>query len=264
VKYVGKRLLRPVIDRYLIPRYNAAIFSRPERVVVHSGFHADLVRRFAPGAHVTVSPLPVPDMTRIEGPANAEPIHPFAEGDRVMTILGFVESRKDYIGVLRALTLLPARFKLLVAGGCPFAREAESPASTYGKMMRFAKENGLRDRVHVTGFFPDSALPRIVAATNVFLVPFLVNHCSASITTGAASSLPVIAYRTMLTGEMNRNGAGIIEVSGWEEIPGIVLAAEKDPSVYGESVGMGERYREKHSYHATAVRFVELYRELLA
>jgi len=263
VKYAGKRMLRPVIDRYLIPQYNAEIFSLPERVVVHAGFHAELVRRFAPGANVTVSPLPVPDLAGPDGSAGGEPFLPFGEGDRVMTVLGFIESRKDYIGLLRALARLPERYKLLVAGGCQFAREAESPASTYGKMMRFMEENGLRGRVHVTGFFPGSAFPRIVAATNVFLVPFLIDHCSASITTGAASSLPVIAYRTLLTEEMNRNGAGLIEVSGWEEIPGVVLASEKDPSIYGESVRMGGRYKERCSYPATAARFGELYRELL-
>ncbi len=261
--YMARWSARPVADAWIIPRYNREIFSLPERVVVHTRFHADLVRRFAPGARITVRPHPVyVPMIRSASMAPALPL-PFAPPDVVLTIFGFIERRKDYLGMLEALTRLPPEYKLLIAGGCHDDRERTSPDSVYGEIVRYAERNGLAGRVHVTGFFPDAAVPDIVGITTAVVAPFRGDHSSGSINLGLAYSRPVIAYRTRLTEEMNRNGAGILEMEGGEELAQLMRAHVKDPGYFESAVEAGSEYRSRYGFPAVAAQFVRWYEEML-
>ena len=261
--YAARWLSRPFADAWMIPRYNREIFSLPERVVVHTRFHADLVRRFAPGAKITVRPLPVSvPLDRSLSPVPLISL-PFSSRDIVLTIFGFIERRKDYLGVLEALTRLPREYKLLIAGGCHDERERDSPESLYGKIMNFVQRNGMSDRLHVTGFFPEGAMPEIIDATTAVVAPFLESHSSASINVGIAYSRPVIAYRTRLTEEMNRNGAGILEIEGGEELAQLMLTRANAPDIFEEAVSAGSEYRSRYGFPAVAAQFVRWYEEML-
>ncbi len=252
---------RPFADAFWLPRYNREIFSVPERVVVHTEYRAAMVRRFAPGARISVIPLPVYG-ARERGP-DALPL-PFGEDDVVLTIFGFIDLRKDYIGVLQALLELPPRFKLLVAGGCFNENECTAPGSPYRRMTDFIRGHGLGDRVHVTGFCPDSAIPDIMRATDIVIAPFKEHHSSGSINMAIAYSRPIVAYRTLLTEEMNRNGAGLVIVDGKGGLPRAVSAVETDPGTFAEAVRQEADYRSRFGFAAQAERFVQWYAELLA
>jgi glycosyltransferase involved in cell wall biosynthesis len=247
----------------MIPRYNREIFSLPERVVVHTRFHADLVRRFAPGARITVRPLPV-SVPLDRSLSKKSPISlPFSSRDIVLTIFGFMERRKDYLGVLEALTRLPPEYKLLIAGGCHDERERESPESVFGKIMGFVERNNLAGRVHVTGFFPDGAMSDLIEATTVVVAPFRESHSSASINIGIAYSRPVLAYRTRLTEEMNRNGAGILEVDGGDDLAQLMRTYTNAPGFFQGAVKAGSEYRSRYGFPVVAAQFFRWYEELL-
>jgi hypothetical protein len=261
--YAGRWLSRPVADAWMIPSYNREIFSLPECLVVHTRFHADLVRRFAPGARITVRPLPVSvPLDRSLSPIPPISI-PFSSRDIVLTIFGFMERRKDYLGVLEALMRLPPEYKLLIAGGCHDERERDSPESLCGKIMNFVQRNGMTDRVHVTGFFPEGAMPDLIEATTAVVAPFRESHSSASINIGIAYSRPVFAYRTRLTEEMNRNGAGILEVEGAEELVRFMRTHANVPGYFEGAVEAGSVYRSRYGFPAVAAQFVRWYEEML-
>lgn len=261
--YAARAAARPFADAWLIPRYNREIFSLPERVVVHTQFHAGLVKRFAPDARVMVSPHPV--YVPRENPKAAVPDLriPFGNEDVVLTVFGFIERRKDYLGILKAMRRLPARYKLLIAGGCHDEREMGSPVSVYGEMTAFARKNGLLNRMHVTGFFPDGAIPDIIAATDAVVAPFTMDHSSGSINIGIAYSKPVIAYRTLLTGEMNSNGAGILEIGGPEELVSLLLEEDGKPERFRGAVNRGSEYRARYGFPATAEKYLRWYEDLI-
>ncbi len=261
--YAARVLSRPVADALVISRYNREIFSIPERVIVHTEFHADLVRRFSPRARVTVRPHPVyvpRDRSASRMPAIALP---FGPGDVVLTVFGFIERRKDYLGVLEALTRLPQEYKLLIAGGCHEESERTSPESVYGMIMGYVERRNLAGRVHVTGFFPDAAVPDIIEATTAVVAPFRGDHSSGSINLGLAYSRPVVAYRTRLTEEMNRNGAGLLEVEGGEDLASVMLRHAEDPGPFRNAVETGSGYRSRYGFPAVAERFTEWYKEML-
>jgi glycosyltransferase involved in cell wall biosynthesis len=174
-----------------------------------------------------------------------------------------MERRKDYLGVLEALTRLPPEYKLLIAGGCHDERERDSPESLYGKVMNFVQKNGMTGRVHVTGFFPEGAMPDLIEATTAVVAPFLESHSSASINIGIAYSRPVLAYRTRLTEEMNRNGAGILEIERGEELAQLMRTHTHAPDFFEGAVKAGSEYRSRYGFPAVAAQFVRWYKEML-
>ncbi|GAB4369834.1 MAG: hypothetical protein Kow00128_16340 [Deltaproteobacteria bacterium] len=249
----------PVAERVWLPAYNREILSLPERVVVHTAYREKMLRRFAPEARIRVLPHPVYDPHPV--PAGGIDL-PFDRESILLTLFGFIDRRKDYPGVLEALCRLPPRYKLLVAGGPQDDSDRFRDGSPYARMMEAARELGVSGRLHVTGFCPEDQIPAIMDASQAVLAPFLGDHSSGSIQMGIAYGRPVLAYRTALTEEMNRNGAGLILVDGREDLAAAVVRTCEDPAFAAEAVRLGEKYRERNSFRAAAATLLGWYREL--
>jgi len=254
---------QPAANRFWLPWYNREIYSLPERVVVHTEYRAEQVRSFAPDAAVLVLPHPV-YLPKGDG-AGEEPgfRSPFPEGSVVLTVFGFIDRRKDYIGVLRALLEMPERYRLLVAGGS-HGEESASSSSPHGEMTAFIRANRLEERVRITGYCPDSLIPGIMGATDIVIAPFIRDHSSGSINMGIAYSRSVVAYRTKLTEEMNRNGAGLLLVQGRADLPDMLRRLETDAPLRDTAIRRGREYRDRHDFSAAARRFVRWYEEMFS
>jgi glycosyltransferase involved in cell wall biosynthesis len=264
LKYIAIRAARPFADTFWVPWYNKHIFSIPERVVVHTEYRAAMVRRFAPTARISVIPAPVYGAKPRGAKEAADFRLPFDKDDVVLTVFGFIDRRKDYRGVFEALLRLPQNHKLLVAGGCFDENERHTPGSPYRRLLETIKASNLQDRVHITGFCPDWAIPEIMAASTFVIAPFLQNHSSGSVNMGLAYSRPIIAYRTLLTEEMNRNGAGLILIEGKNELASEIRRLQDDRSRFDDSIRKGARYCERLGFPAQARQFAQWYAELLS
>lgn len=263
VVFAAVTAARPAANRFWLPWYNREIYSLPERVVVHTEYRADQMRSFAPDAKVLVIPHPV-YLPKGEGTGQEPGFRlPFPKGSVVLTIFGFIDRRKDYIGVLRALFGLPERYRLLVAGGSHGEKETAMTSSPYGEMTAFIRANRMEERVRITGYCPDSLIPGIMGATDIVIAPFTRDHSSGSINMGIAHSRPVVAYRTKLTEEMNRNGAGLLLVEGKEDLPDMLRRLETDALLRDTAIRHGRVYRDRHGFSAAARQFVRWYGDML-
>jgi hypothetical protein len=182
----------------------------------------------------------------------------------VLTIFGFIDRRKDYIGVLSALLRMPERFRLLVAGGSHGEEESALSSSPYGEMTAFLRANRMKERVRITGYCPESLIPEIMKATDIVIAPFTQDHSSGSINMGIAYSRPVVAYRTKLTEEMNRNGAGLLLVEGRGDLPEMLRRLETDAPLRDTAIRRGREYKDRYDFPAAARRFVRWYEEMLS
>jgi len=263
LKYCAMTAAEPFANAFWLPWYNRQIFSLPERVVVHTEYRAAMVRRYAPDARISVIPAPVYGPMKRDEERDAGFPLPFGSGDVVSTIFGFIDRRKDYLGALQALLRLPPEYKLIVAGGCFNESEYKMQSSPYGRLMEFARAHDLMERIHVTGFCPDWAIPKIMSASDFVIAPFLEDHSSGSINMGLAYSRPVIAYRTLLTKEMNRNGAGLILIDGKEQLAQALLAGRSDQPVLARAIEEGSAYCRKYGFPAQEEQFTRWYEELL-
>jgi hypothetical protein len=62
---------------------------------------------------------------------------------------------------------------------------------------------------------------------------------------------------------MNRNGAGILEIEGGEELAQLILTHANAPDYFEEAVKAGSEYRSRYGFPAVAAQFVRWYEEML-
>ncbi|WP_127501038.1 glycosyltransferase [Actinoplanes solisilvae] len=111
-----------------------AVYRLPDHLVVVS----DAARRSLRDAGVLPRPeravtIPNPiDLAAVRELAAAPPARQFPEGEVLVACFARLHPQKDHRTLLRALELLPARFRLLVAGDGPLRAELEELAGRLG------------------------------------------------------------------------------------------------------------------------------------
>jgi len=177
--------------RALIEHTNRRNFVHPaiRQIVVHTQADAERLRRIGvPDSQLTVLPLAVP------------PALPFANrdaarealglsGKRVLLMFGFLSGKKGHLLALDALKMVPEDVVLLLAG-----EQHSDDASDYVVRLKEAiAAHCLERRVQITGYLPSEQVPRVMAAADLAIAPFLESSGSASLAHLLAYGLPVLA-----------------------------------------------------------------------
>jgi len=177
--------------RALIEHTNRRNFVHPaiRQIVVHTQADAERLRRIGvPDSQLTVLPLAVP------------PASPFADrdagrdalglaGKRVLLMFGFLSVKKGHLLALEALKMLPEDVVLLLAG----ERHPDDASDYVVRLKEAVAAHGLEKRVQITGYLPAEQVPRVMAAADLALAPFLESSGSASLAHLLAYGLPVLA-----------------------------------------------------------------------
>lgn len=109
------------------------------------------------------------------------------EGRFVITVLGFVDPRKNCEMAIRALVYLPETYVLVLAGK-PLLRPAN-----YGEyLLGIAAKLGLEKRVRITGYLSDSDQALHIGATDLALCVFKSVSASGTLSTWIAHEKPVL------------------------------------------------------------------------
>jgi glycosyltransferase involved in cell wall biosynthesis len=120
-------------------------------------------------------------------------------GKTVLTILGWLNPRKQCEVAVDALAHLPEEFHLVLAGG------ALRDLPEYGDVLKArAQAAGVASRVHITGYLDDEEQARYIAATDLALCLFRKVSASGSLSTWIAHGRPVLATRIPELEEYNR------------------------------------------------------------
>jgi glycosyltransferase involved in cell wall biosynthesis len=111
-------------------------------------------------------------------------------GKLVLTVLGWLNPRKQNENVINALPYLPKNHVVILAGG-PLASRP-----SYGdELLELATSIGVHDRVRITGYLNSEMQCRYIAATDVALCVFRQVSASGSISTWIAHDKPIVASR---------------------------------------------------------------------
>jgi len=98
---------------------------------------------------------------------NTQPLHlPFGVGSG--PVIGFVGSFRPWhgvIGLLEAVDRCPSRPRIVCVGDGPGRKQFEQRA----------RELGLTDRIHITGFVPHQEVPRWLAGCDLAVAPYEAN-----------------------------------------------------------------------------------------
>ena len=195
-----KRLRRAVSpSSAVIGWLEARQFDAPESASQHIVCVSDLVRDWLLAAHPALDPARVsvvynrPDLDRFAplAPARRAELRAglgLADSDVVVCTAGTNFALKGVGTLIRALTLLPPRFRLAVAGG-------RGP----GRWLALARELGVESRVRFAGRVAD--MPGFYGAADVFALPTYYDACSNAVLEALACGLPSISS--------SRNGSAV-------------------------------------------------------
>ncbi len=178
---------RRPLTRILWPLYRR-IYLKADVIKAISHFIKDLAREVGYTGHIEVIPNGV-DVAKFSAHLSA---HEIAEvkarlHKKMGDIFLFTASRlvlsRGVEDVIRALAHLPANVKFLIAG------DGEGKSA----LEKIAKDSSVADRVIFAGHVSHTELPRLLAVSDVFVRPSLIEGMGSAFIEAFAAGLPVVA-----------------------------------------------------------------------
>jgi glycosyltransferase involved in cell wall biosynthesis len=108
---------------------------------------------------------------------------------RVLTLFGFLSTKKGHDVALAALRHLPPEVLLLLAGD----QHPDDQTDYVPQLRARIAAQGLDDRVRITGYLPEAEIPAVMAATDVALAPYLQSSGSGSLANLLAYGRAIVA-----------------------------------------------------------------------
>jgi glycosyltransferase involved in cell wall biosynthesis len=158
---------------------------RAARLVVHAEEERRRLSGLVPARRIAIVPHFVEQRVVADRESSRATLG--LSGKRVITLLGFMVRRKGYRLTVDALPLLPDDVVALFAGGPMPGREARAD-----ELRARARELGVEDRMHITGYVSDDLLDAALAATDVAICPFSDLSASGSLSTWISTGRPIV------------------------------------------------------------------------
>jgi glycosyltransferase involved in cell wall biosynthesis len=185
---------------------NKGTFAHADRIIVLSArLKEHLAARGLDPATIHVIPAGVPRVGKATGGEALRTAWGWQD-KRVLGIFGYITPAKGHLLAVAALAQLPQDVVLLVAGGV----RRESDQAALDELQRTIAASGLGDRVRITGFLEDGAVPAHIGACDLLLYPATHADSSYSLVTGLAyGCAPLVASDVYGHREVAERKAGI-------------------------------------------------------
>ena len=173
----------------------------------------------------------------------------------MILMVGVVQTRKNTLNALKALRRLPARYRLVIAGGKGHGHE---------EVFEYIRKEGLNSRVVLLGYVPDERLPSLYDAANVFLFPSFEEGFGLPVLEAMAHGLPVVAAQTSSLPEVGGDAALYVNPHDPADIAEKVIQATEDDSLRAVMIARGLDRARQFSWRRTAEANLRVYEEVLA
>lgn len=198
------------------------------------------------------NPLPMPDSAASRRKLGLE-------GRRVVTLFGFLASKKGHFVALDALAEFPDDVVLLFAGD----RHPDDRTDYVDRLRSEIAVRGLGERVRITGYVADADIPVLMSATDVAIAPFLQTSGSASLAQLFAYGRAVMASDIPPHREILRAFPGVMETaSGAKELAEKVALILTDATKRRALQTAARAYAEQHSYLHMARETAAIYERI--
>lgn len=121
------------------------------------------------------------------------------EGYKIITLLGFIHSRKGHQLTVEALPSLPQDVKVIFVGGASPGQE-----DFLQDLLCLARSEGVSDRLRITGYLSEKDLEIYLIATDLAICPFQSFSASGSLSTWISAARPILAYELPQITEYNQ------------------------------------------------------------
>lgn len=172
-----------------------------------------------------------------------------SDDDVVIVMVGAFRPEKNHRALLRALALLPVRYKLVLAGDGP----------EFQAVRQMSEDIGVADRCHFLGAV--DAVECVLKAADVYVLPSLIEGFGLSAVEAAAAGLPVVYANVSGLGSIF-DGAGVgIDPLDPGSIAGGVLKATESAEAIAQLRSRSIALASRFDIARTAEKYGALYRK---
>jgi glycosyltransferase involved in cell wall biosynthesis len=174
-------------------------------------------------------------------------------GEMILNV-GVIQTRKNTLNMLKALKLMPPKYKLVLSGGNGFGSEA---------IHEFIRTESLGNRVKLLGFVDDAQLERLYQAASVFLFPSLEEGFGIPILEAMVAGTPVVTSNVSSMPEVGGNAALYVDPHDPADIAQKVVQAVEDSVLRTTLVEKGIDRAHEFTWRRTAQETLAVYEEVL-
>jgi glycosyltransferase involved in cell wall biosynthesis len=245
--------------------YHRKMYGLAKAVIVHTRAHLDCVRRLIRdpdrAALIPHGVPPVSEPDRLFPKEEAKRSLGLA-GRKVLSILGFINSKKGYEAALAALLRLAEDTVLLIAGG----RMTDGRVDVeYEKRLRAdISAMSLDARVKVTGYLDADGIRRAMAATDIVLAPYSPSAASGALALAIGYGKAIVASDIPVHAEICERAPclRLFRSGDAKDLAEKIAAVSEDGSERRRLSEAALRYAAEYSYIKTASKTMEIYKAL--
>ncbi|HSW50128.1 MAG TPA: glycosyltransferase family 1 protein [Bryobacteraceae bacterium] len=176
------------------------------------------------------------------------------KGNELLLTVGVIDNRKNVVGSLRALQLLPERYRLVVAGGDGYGAE---------KVHEFVESEKLEGRVLRLGYVTKAELAALFQSASALLFPSLEEGFGFPMLEAMANGLPVVTSRTSALPEVGGEAALYADPHDPADIAAKTQSAVEDDGLRRGLIEKGLARAAHFAWRRTAAGILRVYDELL-
>jgi glycosyltransferase involved in cell wall biosynthesis len=181
--------------------------------------------------------------------------HLVGQGNEMVLSVGVLQTRKNTINMLKAISSLPAQYRLVLVGGDGYGSEA---------IHEFVRRERLEWRVIRLGHVPRERLAVLYQAASVFLFPSWEEGFGLPVLEAMAHELPVVVANASSLPEVAGDAALYVNPSDPHDIADKVTRAVEDLALREALIQRGLGRARQFTWRATAEQTVAVYEEILA
>ena len=219
-----------------------------EQLTLHVGVPKERIRVIPEGVD-----LPARDLPPEERAQRRESL--VGQGYELVLSVGVLQTRKNTLNALRALELLPERYRMVLVGGEGYGSEA---------IHEFLRRTALGARVRRLGHVPSTELSALYQAASVLLFPSFEEGFGLPVLEAMANRLTVAAARTSSLPEVGGDAALYVDPRDPHDIAEKVRQAVEDLPLREKLIRRGFARAREFSWRRTAEATLQVYEEVLA
>lgn len=233
--------------------------SRSARTITLSQYTADQLEAHGgvPRERIRVIPAgvdPPKASMKVEGRLR-ERTRLVGEGNEMVLSVGAIQTRKNTLNAVRAVSMLPPCYKLVLAGGSGHGSES---------IYDFIRAEGLESRVIRLGYVPAERLSSLYQAASVLLFPSLGEGFGFPVLEAMAHGLPVVTSNVCSLPEVGGDAALYVDPRDPADIAQNVARAVEDDSLRDNLIRRGLARAREFTWRRTAEQTCDVYDEVLA
>jgi glycosyltransferase involved in cell wall biosynthesis len=231
---------------------------RASLIITPSGYTADQLVRVAGTCRKKIRVVPegvdLPDRVFSEIEKNAARERWVGKGNRLILVVGVIQTRKNTLGALRALDRMPVNYHLVLAGSDGHGADA---------VHDYIQRSGLSSRVRRLGHVDRHELFSLYQSADVMLFPSFEEGFGLPVLEAMACGLPVVAARTSSLPEVGGDAAVYVDPLDEQNICEEVVRVSEDEALRRTLIERGLDRARQFTWRRTAEETLKVYEEAL-